>query len=611
MVAINSSAEPALVAPGTRARSRFGTVFRSPLGSAALAGIGAVSAAAVLGPVIWSDASTVTDLMALSAKPSAEHWFGTDAAGRDVLARVMTAARVSVLMALCATTIGVVLGILFGFLPSVLPKRAAAFVTSSTGIALAFPALLLTIVFSISIGANATGAVLAIGLAMVPAYARLAQTMSASISGRDFVSAAKILGVSRTKILLRHVLPNVREPLIVNASISAGGSLVAFAGLSFLGLGVQPPDADWGRLLNEGLSKIYVNPATALAPGIAVILAGLVFTLLGETLARAYGIDSLIGRRPRRAPKLESQPADTELDSPTDAVLSVRNLSVSAPKDQEWVQLVKGISFDIGRGEIVGIVGESGSGKSLTCMAVASLLEDPLVVSCTSVRFDGTELNRDGRIQSKTRAPGLAHQLGTRLAMVFQDPSTSLNPALKVGPQVAEAAAHHQKMSRRNAMAKAIERLTAVRITNPERRADQYPHEFSGGMRQRAMIATGLMGKPALIVADEPTTALDVTVQREVLTLLKAINEEEGSAILFVSHDIAVVTALCTRVLVMYRGDLVEDISVIDLIEGSARHPYTRALLDAVPSMDSVPGSPFATIAEEADFRVESEAVPT
>lgn len=279
--------------------SRFYTVFRSPLGISAMVGVFVVVAAAVVGPLVWGEASTSTDIMALSAKPNSEHWFGTDAAGRDVLARVMTAARLSVLMALCATMIGVVLGVLFGFVPTVLPPRTAALVTSSTGIALAFPALLLTIVFSISIGANATGAVLAIGLAMVPAYARLAQTMSASVAGRDFIAAATILGVSRTKILLRHILPNVREPLIVNASISAGGSLVAFAGLSFLGLGVQAPDADWGRLLNEGLSKIYVNPATALAPAAAVILAGLVFTLLGETLARAYGIDSMIGRRPR------------------------------------------------------------------------------------------------------------------------------------------------------------------------------------------------------------------------------------------------------------------------------------------------------------------------
>lgn len=589
--------------------SRFKAVFRSPLGISALVGVSVVVGVAAVGPLIWGEVSTATDLMALSAKPSSEHWFGTDAAGRDVLARVMTAARLSVVMAFCATTIGVVLGVLFGFLPTVLPARTAAFVTSSTGIALAFPALLLTIVFSISIGANATGAVLAIGFAMVPANARLAQTMSASVAGRDFISAATILGVSRTKILLRHILPNVREPLIVNASISAGGSLIAFAGLSFLGLGVQAPDADWGRLLNEGLSKIYVNPATALAPAAAVIVAGLVFTLLGETLARAYGIDSMIGRRPRYSEPTDLIEIVGDVEVGDEIVLRVRNLVVSAPRGDNWNELVKGVSFDIRRGEIVGIVGESGSGKSLTCMAVAGLLEDPLTVTCDSVRFDGTELSQNGRVPNKTRSARVAHQLGTRLAMVFQDPSTSLNPAVKVGPQVAESAILHQKLNRRTALARAVERLAAVRISDPERRANQYPHEFSGGMRQRAMIAMGLMGAPALIVADEPTTALDVTVQREVLTLLQSINQQEESAILLVSHDIAVVTALCSRLLVMYRGCIVEDIAVVDLVAGAARHPYTRALLDAVPNMDAVPGSAFATISDDAVFEFEPEAV--
>jgi peptide/nickel transport system permease protein len=586
--------------PG-RARSRLLSAIATPLGISALVGLVVLLFFTVFGPIIWGQAAVTADVTQLSAPPSAAHPLGTDAGGRDVLARVLTATRLSVLMALAATAIGVVFGVLLGFLPAVLPRRGARFVVSATGIALAFPALLLMIVFSIVVGTGVLGAILAIGFAMVPFYGRLAQTLAASIAGRDFVSAARILGVSRIRILGRHILPNVRDPLIVNVSIGAGSALVSFAGLSFLGLGVQAPEFDWGRLLNEGLGKIYVNPATALAPAVAVVFAGVVFTLVGETLARGFGIDTVIGRRPKR-PQPIAAPAEEDRDAASDPVLRVRDLRVGVPAGDGWTYPVKGVDFEIGRGEIVGIVGESGSGKSLTCMAVASLIEEPLLVRASSVRFDGTELVRDGVLEPAPPRSELAHQLGRRMAFVFQDPSTSLNPALHVGSQIAEVGTLHGGLDRRAARERAIERLRAVRIGDPERRAAQYPHEFSGGMRQRAMIAMGLMGEPALVIADEPTTALDVTVQREVLALLNAVNRDHGSAIMFVSHDIAVVSALCSRVLVMYRGAIVEDIAVTDLVTGGARHPYTRALLAAVPGLDGVPGADFATIPEGTRF---------
>ena len=580
---------------------RFVHALLSPLGIAAIVGVVILAFFTIFGPIIWGEQAVTADLTQLSAKPSAEHPLGTDAGGRDVLARVLTATRLSVLMALAATAIGVVFGVLLGFLPAVLPRRGARFVVGATGMALAFPALLLMIVISIVVGTGIMGAILAIGVAMIPFYGRLAQTLSASVAGRDFVSAARVLGVGRARILSRHILPNVRDPLIVNASIGAGSALVSFAGLSFLGLGVQAPEFDWGRLLNEGLSKIYVNPATALAPGIAVVFAGVVFTLVGETLARGFGIDSVIGKRPKRPAVAAALHAAPPADGP-EPVLRVRDLRVGVPRGDGWSYPVDGVSFEIARGEIVGIVGESGSGKSLTCMAVASLIEDPLLVTAASVRFDGTELVADGLVPSSPASPAVAHQLGRRMAFVFQDPSTSLNPALHVGSQVAEPGILHEGLSRREARARAVERLRSVRIAEPERRAKQYPHEFSGGMRQRAMIAMGLMGEPALVIADEPTTALDVTVQREVLSLLHAINRENDAAIMFVSHDIALVSALCSRVLVMYRGNLVEDVTVADLVAGRARHPYTRALLEAVPDMNGRPGEPFATIAEGTAF---------
>ena len=598
-----STAEPIVFATPDAAAVGPGRLRRallSPLGLATSVGVLVLLVITIIGPPIWSEQAATGDVTALSQAPSLDHLLGTDAGGRDVFARVMVATRTSVLMALSATVLGISLGILLGSIPAITGPRVGRLVSSVVNFAIAFPSLLLTIFLSIIVGRGITGAVLAVGIAMSPTFARLTQTLAASVAGRDFVAAARVLGVGRWSILVRHILPNIREPLIVTASISAGTALITFAGLSFLGLGVQPPEFDWGRLLNEGVGKIYVAPAMALGTAGAVVLSGLVFTLFGESLARGLGIEARpTSRRARRGlPPVEPAGPTTE-----DAVLSVRGLRVSTSDgDNGWRHPVDGVSFDIGRGEIVGLVGESGSGKSLTCLAVAGLVEQPLSVQAHSVRFDGVDLVADGVVDADRVARRHGRHLGTRMALIFQDPSSSLNPALTVGPQVAEVGILHGRLSRKAARARALDRLREVRISEPQRRARQYPHELSGGMRQRAMIAAGLMGTPSLIIADEPTTALDVTVQREVLSLLAAVRRDNDSAVLFVSHDIAVVTGLCTRVLVMYRGAIVENIAADDLVAGRAAHEYTRALLAAVPSLSGDRDAALATIPEGAEF---------
>jgi peptide/nickel transport system permease protein len=470
-----------------------------------------------------------------------------------------------------------------------LGRRAGRLTTAVVNIAVAFPGLLLALFFAVVFGVGAKGAVLAIGFAGAPSFARLTQTLVAGIAERDFVAAARIAGVGRFRMLLRHILPNVAEPLVVNATIGAGGALLAFAGLSFLGLGVQPPAYDWGRLMGESLNSIYVHPAAALAPGVAVVVAGLAFNLFGEAVAKGFGVPVLKGSRlPDRVP--ETRPAATVDD---DAVLVVKDLHVSFPGVVEPVTPVRGISFTIGRGEIVGVVGESGSGKSLTALAVAQLIESPGEVRASELSFLGAPLL--GRLAVRSTAAARRRLLGTSFAMVFQDPMTSFNPTKRIGTQLAEGAREHQGLTRRTAMARAIDRLHAVRIPEAERRARQYPHEFSGGMRQRAMIGMGLMGTPALIVADEPTTALDVTVQQQVLRLLETIRTEDDVAVLLISHDITVVAQVCDRVLVMYAGRIVEDLPATDLATG-ARHPYTRALLAAVPDLETPLDEPLAVI---------------
>jgi peptide/nickel transport system permease protein len=270
-------------------------------------------------------------------------------------------------------------------------------------------------------------------------------------------------------------------------------------------------------------------------------------------------------------------------------VLDVRDLEVTFPGPNGPIRPVRGISFAVRRGEAVGVVGESGSGKSLTALAISRLVDDAGRVDASRLELLGSDLRAaDTKAQRQL--------LGTSLAMVFQDPMTSFNPTRRMGGQLAEVARHHQGMDRKSALGRAVDRMRAVRITEPERRAHQYPHEFSGGMRQRAMIGMGLMGTPALIVADEPTTALDVTVQQQVLDLLASIRAADDVALVLISHDVTVVGEVCDRVLVMYAGKIVEDLPAADLAAGTAQHPYTRALVAAVPDMDTDLDAPLATI---------------
>jgi oligopeptide/dipeptide ABC transporter ATP-binding protein len=617
-------------APESRKRAgavvaRLFSVLRTPVGACAGALLLAVLLLAVLGPVLWSDRANAIDTDHILQGSSGAHWVGTDSLGRDIFYRVLVATRLSVGLALLATAIGVAIGLLLGAVPAVFGRRVGRLAAAVVNIAVAFPGLLLALFFAVVFGVGAKGAVLAIGVATAPGFARLVQTLVAGVAARDYVAAARIAGVGRIRLLARHILPNIAEPLVVNATMSAGGALLTFAGLSFLGLGVQAPQYDWGRLLGEGLNGIYVHPAAALAPGVAVVIAGLAFNLFGEAVARTIGLTVTGGGVVRRriagaAGEAEqlTDPAAPSGGEPDADVLRVDGLRVQFPGADGPITPVRGVSFGIGRAEAVGVVGESGSGKSLTALAVAQLVDEPGRVIAQQLAFCGTDL-----LQGTARVH--RQLLGTSFAMVFQDPMTSFNPTKRIGRQLAEVAEQHQGMNRSRAMERAVDRLRAVRVPAAERRARQYPHEFSGGMRQRAMIGMGVMGSPKLIVADEPTTALDVTVQQQVLRLLQAIRDADDVAILLISHDITVVGQMCDRVLVMYAGRIVEEMPAAALRTGS-RHPYTRALLAAVPDMSTdrdaplpvIPGRPvdpahlaggcpFAPRCERADARCHAE----
>jgi oligopeptide/dipeptide ABC transporter ATP-binding protein len=245
---------------------------------------------------------------------------------------------------------------------------------------------------------------------------------------------------------------------------------------------------------------------------------------------------------------------------------------------------VDGVSFEVSRGETVGIVGESGSGKSMTALSILRLIPEPGRIVGGSILF-----GRDGRQQdvAKMSDEDIRDFRGNDVAMIFQDPMTSLNPVLKVGFQIREAMSAHHRFSPSEAAQRVVPMLKKVRIPGAEQRADNFPHQFSGGMRQRVMIAMGLSNEPSLLIADEPTTALDVTVQAQIIELLRDLNREMGTAIILITHNLAVVASLCTRVIVMYAGRIVEQGPTRQIFK-NPQHPYTWSLLRSIPRLDQV-----------------------
>ncbi|WP_328841567.1 dipeptide/oligopeptide/nickel ABC transporter permease/ATP-binding protein [Streptomyces europaeiscabiei] len=541
--------------------------------------------ALVTPPLLSGSAETLTGDTRLG--PGAEHLLGTDAFGRDVLARALVATRLTLLMAAAATAASFVVGVAIGALVHLAPGWLREICLRLIDSAVAFPSLVLALVIAAVLGPGMGSAIVAIAVAGVPGFARLTANLAATVADKDYVLTARLLGVPGLRILGRHVLPNISGPLLVLLSSSFTLSLLDISSLSFVGLGVQNPQYDWGRLLNEALPSIFAQPSLVLAPSIMLIVTGVGAMLLGD------GVASLVDPRTRGTAPAPARTADPAgpfapaqhgaaqapqasggavavAGTEPDGLLTVAGLTVRAGERT----LVDDVSFTIGAGQIVGLVGESGSGKSTIAMAVAGLL--PEGVRANASRLALGDLDLLGTPPER--------RLATEIGIVYQDPIGTFNPALRLGTQLTEVARVHLGTPRRQAAQDMVRALADIHVTEPDRRLRQHPHELSGGMLQRASIASAMTTNPRLLIADEPTTALDVTVQAEVLRQFRRINREHGTAMLFISHDIGVVGVLCDTVLVLHGGRVVDRTTGDDLRRGTVTHPYTRALLAATPA---------------------------
>jgi oligopeptide/dipeptide ABC transporter ATP-binding protein len=585
----------------------FRAFLRAPSGVLGLVALAFLLLVAIMGPVIWGQSARILDVVQASQNPSPHHWVGTDQLGRDIGIRIIVATRLSIGLALAAAGLGALLGIPAGIGASVLPARARSVALRGIDTLLAFPGILIAIFIGAIVGPGAVGAALGVGIAISFSFARVSSALAMSVGGREYIAAARVIGVRGPRLMFRYVLPNIAEVLAITTTVSISNSIVQVSSLSFLGLGVQAPGFDWGRMLTEGVQSFYITPASALAPAVAIAATALAFGFTGEAIARAMnpvlwarasgapgnGTAAILAAIEAQCSRSDSQNLPDQLQSmdPREVVLEVKNLEISFPGQGRSLNVVDGVSFLLRKGETLGIVGESGSGKTMTSLAIAKLIPYPGTVK--------GEIKLEGRDLQEIPLGDLDEVLGSKLAVVFQDPMSSLNPALRIGTQLTEGVEVHQQLSHAAAIAIAVQRLQEVNMPDARRQLRRHPHELSGGMRQRVMIAMGLMKEPVLLIADEPTTALDVTIQAQIMDLLYRINREHRTAIMLISHNLGLVSQNCERVLVMYAGRVVEDLSIGQL-QTQPLHPYTNALMAAVPDVSRPRSVPLTTIPGQA-----------
>ncbi|KMK51254.1 ABC transporter [[Actinobacillus] muris] len=546
--------------------------------------------------------------------PSADYLFGTDRLGRDVFSRIIYGARTSLFIGLGAVGCAIIFGSILGATAATAQKLGNEVIMRLMDILMAFPGIALAAVLIATFGNSSPVIIITIAIVYTPQLARVVRANVVAQWEEDYVRAERVIGGSRTYILLKHVVRNTAAPVLVFATVMVADAIVLEASLSFLGAGVQPPYPSWGNILAEGRNLVLSGFwwATTFA-GMMILLTVLALNILAEGLT-----DALVNPKLKRSPTTKkedvSKPLSTDvqeamaeslalkryllklnekeksrtdrmqLDPNAKPILQVKNLSIRFPNRYGDIPLVDNISFTVNEGETMGLVGESGCGKSISAFSIMGLLP-------STARISGEILftDRSGKQHNLLTSPDLNSLRGHEISMIYQDALSALNPSMRIKDQMAQLISRGGKQS--------AETLLQWVKLDPEKTLNRYPHELSGGQRQRVLIAMALAREPKLLIADEPTTALDVTVQAEVIKLLNELREKLGFAMVFVSHDLALVAQIAHHITVMYAGQVVEAAPTTPLLENPT-HEYTRGLLGSVLSTEcraerlyQIPGS--------------------
>ena len=508
--------------------------------------------------------------------PTSEYWLGTDGFGRDYFSRVIHGAGFAFQSIFIAMSIAVTIGVPVGLFSGWRGGRIDRAIMWVNDVIFSLPIVLLAFAVVIILTPSLNSAMVGVGVAMSTRFTRLTRAVTLAEKEELYVDAARITGLSTPTILRRYIAPNLLPSLIVQFAIIAGAIILIGATLSFLGVGANLDDPDWGVMLSRSRVEFRrVGIWQIVPPGGALILTVLAFNLLGDAIRDSLGRDKTSNAL-TVTKRVAVQPATTPHALGDDVVLSVRDMDVEFPGNGgEVSEILNGVSFEVRAGETLGVVGESGSGKSMTMLSALGLTPAPGRMTRGSVQLSGQDVtNLTESEWQKIR--------GMDVGVIFQEPIAVLNPAITVGKQIMEPLQLHLGMNKAEARKRAGELLAEVRVPDPERRLDQYPHEFSGGMAQRVGIAMALACEPKLLIADEPSTALDVTVQGQILDLMAEIQQRHNMAVILITHDLGVIAEAADRVLVMYGGQVVETASA-ETVFFNPKHPYSRALLDTMP----------------------------
>ena len=574
--------------------------------------------------------------------PSAEHFFGTDHVGRDIFARVLYGGRYSLVIGLCSTLVALFFGAIIGSIAAVVRKSISETIMRILDIIMAVPGIAMAAVTVLVFGrtltksGNTAGLVViiicSIAFVYIPQLSRIVRANVMAAYGEDYVRAVIVSGARAPWILTKHVMRNTAAPVLVFATVLVADAIILEASLTFIGSGLQATTvATWGNVLSEASTNRSVLQGmwwTATFPGLFIMTTVLCLNLLSEGITDAMvaapssaavaQVDNNSDREadkllldPRRAYAEQAESLQARLDDlesveekRTDRfeanfektpLLEVKDLCIKFERHGN-VNVVDHVSFKVRPGETMGLVGESGCGKSITALTIMGLI-DPRAEITGEILYQGENLLEKSGEERRAL-------LGHEMAMIYQDALSSLNPAMLIKAQM-------KQLTSRGGTRSAEELLELVGL-DPKRTLESYPHELSGGQRQRVLIAMALTRDPKLIIADEPTTALDVTVQKQVIALLNELREKLGFAMIFVSHDLALVAEVAHHITVMYAGQVIEQAPTKELLTHPT-HEYTRGLLGAVLSIESgsgrlhqVPG----TVPSPRDFPVGDRFAP-
>ncbi|BBC96112.1 dipeptide/oligopeptide/nickel ABC transporter permease/ATP-binding protein [Streptomyces griseofuscus] len=562
-----------------------------PLSKLAVCFLALVVLAALLAPLLApDDPLDQQDPVGGTGHPSAAHWMGQDSLGRDILSRLMYGARWSLATGLGATGLALVVGAVLGAVAATSRKAVDETLMRCLDVVMAFPGIALAAVLVAVFGGGIGVLICAIAFLFIPPVARVVRANVLDQYGEDYVTAERVIGARTPHIVLRHVAVNCAAPVLVFCTVQVAEAIVFEASLSFIGAGVRPPDPSWGSVIADGKNMVLTGGWWATVfPGLLILLTVLSLNILSEGVSDAWAAPA--PREVEAADEPVEQVGSGEVlklpglaeaarglrsrarplpDRTGPPVLAVEDLTIGFPGRHRGVDIVAGVGFEVYPGEVLGLVGESGCGKSLTALTVMGL-QPPGARVRGRIRFRQRDLLAE---PARARRKLLGHEM----AMVYQDALSSLNPAMTVRAQL-------KQLVRRGGRRGPAELLGLVGL-DPERTLRSYPHELSGGQRQRVLIAMALSRDPSLIIADEPTTALDVTVQAQVMELLLRLRAELGFALVLVSHDLALVADVTDRVVVMYGGQIVESAVTAELVAAPAHH-YSRGLLGSVLSLES------------------------